>query len=161
MKLTAAIRPSDLQKALRKLNDVIKRKEGLSKQGLIKLGLRIESESKQRAPKDTGNLRASHFTTWGGNLPQTPSFVDKPGAKEQGGGAAVIARSFGDAVGREQAFVEEGVRVSVGVGAHYAVFVHETERNYRNGAWQFLKDAVDAVKPFALKLIAAEARRGK
>ena len=53
-----------LQKTLLNVNKQTSKIKNKTKEGMISAGLHIEAEAKRNTPIDTGNLRASGYTTW-------------------------------------------------------------------------------------------------
>ena len=120
---TSMIRVEGLDKALTQLNEAVRKIRFRTKQGMIKAGLYIQRQSQKLTPIDTGNLKASAFTVWGGGGRASAHFSGKD--------AAAMSMDHATAVAEERAAMPGGLMgdlspsVSVGYSAAYAVYVHE------------------------------------
>lgn len=140
----------------RDMRNQIKRIPGATAQGLISAGLILQAEAQKLTPVASGNLRASAFTIWeGGENNTTPSWHATTKVYEKnarGGWTKVVERALTpDELDNLQDAMEQGVatargiakkmRVVVGFGAAYSVFVHEIDAEHRVGQWKFLETA--------------------
>ena len=116
------IRLLGLQEALIGLKNELKELKAVSKQGLIRAGLRIQREAQIEVPVDLANLRSSAYTVW--------SRTQKPPAKTfTGDEATKVSESFATAVAESLQMLPsptgDKIAVIVGFGANYALYVHE------------------------------------
>ena len=135
----------------------IKRIPGVTQQGLIAAGLILQAEAQRLTPVASGNLRASAFTVWeGGENNTTPEWKDttKVYSKNAKGGwtkeseraltpeeLAELQESMEQGVQAAKGMAK-GMKVIVGFGASYSIFVHEmVDNQHRVGQAKFLEAA--------------------
>ena len=152
------IRVSGADNAILALNQRLASIKGVTLKELIRLGLAIQGRSQDYIKKDdhidTGNLRASAFTTWSTG-PEPKSVMAMSHGRKSGRELTPDEQAMFNAVYQEasQSAVKEVARnvpsfftagsVVVGYGAFYALFVHEdgVTRNW-TGA-KFLERAIN------------------
>lgn len=107
-----------LEKVLGNLDKQVAKIEGLTMEGLLEAGLKVQRVAQQRTPVDTGNLKNSAYTRKDGKL-----------------------------------------RVAIGFGAAYAIFVHEDlEARHETGQAKFLESALRDNRDAILKILQTRAR---
>jgi hypothetical protein len=142
-------------KVLANLNRAIAGIQGRTKQGTIKAGLLVKAESMRQTPHDTGNLKGSAYVDWnwgsGGSV-GAPAFKGKSAERlsSEYSGARGAAKSEASGLG--------DMVVTIGYTAFYAPFVHEIQKNYRSGNWQFLRNALAENSGKILDIIRQEAK---
>lgn len=132
MKLTG------MNTVLQNLNRAIAGIEGRTKKGMIKAALLVKGDSMRQTPRDLGNLAGSAYTehNW-----QTAS-ESVPKYKGPAAGKLYAEHSSRKAEGRQQIAGVDGLVSTIGYTAYYAPFVHEIQKNYTVGNWQFLRNAL-------------------
>lgn len=104
----------NLVKELEKVKDV-------TYQELIKTGLRIEAKAKKNAPVQTGNLRASGYTVFGGSSNTDEGITDSY-EKTRFSAATTIAKAVVKSAGKKDTVI-------TGFSASYAPYVNGTPGN--------------------------------
>lgn len=114
-----------LDKVIKNLNKEIAKINHKTKKGLLMAALMVKGASMRKTPRDTGNLVNSHFVVMKGG-------AEDPNAKSSGDFRGDDAAKVRDDTKRAQedarywADSRTGMQVAViGVGAAYAVYVHE------------------------------------
>ena len=133
------------------------------RRALIAEGLKIQAESQRMVPVDKGNLKGSAFTAWKGGMPSAGKF--------EGEDAGTLAAGHAAAQQEAMAQIFEGVKVSVGYSAYYALFVHENLEAKHGPSRQpipggpnqqakFLSKALDARRQKTLAAMTAAINKG-
>lgn len=139
---------------LANLNRAIAGIEGRTKKGMIKAALLVKGEAIRETPRDTGNLANSAYTqfSWAGAFEGgAPKFVGKNAGKLTEGYGSGRAAAHAEVAGAD-------LVATIGYTAFYAPFVHEINKNYRQGNWQFLRNALAKNEMKILGIIKEEAR---
>ena len=170
--MITGIKVSGIEDTLKGISEAVKAKGRGFRSGMIAAGLYLEGactesitnvlyslpEAPEKKRKRTGNLRASRFTIWtDGPIPVAPKFVELPGEESP-------TESFDEAMIDSQKEVCEKdtpsqMRVIVGYGAHYALFVHEgVEGKFEGFKWveMALREKQDNI----VRLITTEVSQG-
>jgi hypothetical protein len=142
-------------KVMANLNKEIAGLKTRTKSGMIKAGLFIKGESMRLVPVDLNNLRSSAFVDWnwgtGGNV-GSPGFKGKYAEQIESGHSTTISEEKGALQNTKN------LAVCIGYTAYYAVYVHEINKNYTVGQWQYLRDPLVTNHQKILDMIAGEAR---
>lgn len=127
-----------MDKVLANLNRAIAGIEGRTKKGMIKATLLVKGDAMRQTPRDLGNLAGSAYTehNW-----QTAS-ESVPKYKGPAANKLSSEHSSRKAEGRQQIAGVNGLVSTIGYTAYYAPFVHEIQKNYTVGNWQFLRNAL-------------------
>lgn len=142
-----------INKVLKNLRKELKKATKGSEKGMIRLGLEIKGISMRNVPIDFGNLRASHYVAWKGNVDSRP--VWKKGGSQTD--LVKLSTNHTRIVGEAVSTLDDG-DVQIGVSAHYAAIQHENlSFSHTVGGPKFLQNAIDNVTPRALKIIAQDA----
>jgi hypothetical protein len=144
-----------MDKVLANLNREIAGVVGRTKQGMLKAGFLVKGESLRQTPRDLGNLAGSCYMDWNwgaGASVGTPTFK----------GPAAVQLSSDYSGGRSTAKAEAkglgDMVVTVGYTASYAPFVHEINKHYKTGNWQFLHNSLNENSGKILDIIRQEAK---
>ena len=144
-----------LDNILKNLNKEIQNIKYRTQDGLLAAAFLVKARALPITPILTGNLRASAYVIGGETGKQHSLSRKMSGAMKQkmdmkytGGGSPKLERTM--AGGDPWAVI--------GYSANYAIFVHEIDRNYTVGHWQFLHTAIVESIGDILKIIKQRAR---
>lgn len=132
------IKLEGMDKVLARLNKEIAGIEGRTKKGMIKAALLVKGDAMLQTPRDLGNLAGSAYTehNWQTASASVPKYTG-PAA-----GKLSAEHSSRKAEGRQQITGINGLVSTIGYTAYYAPFVHEIQKKYATGNWQFLRNAL-------------------
>jgi hypothetical protein len=128
---------------MKNLGKEISRIQGVTLKGLIQAVQLIKADAVKNAPKKTGYLRSSGYVIWQG--------ADGTLKGEQ--------KDVGDDVKAEVLKGGKIIKVSIGFGANYAIYVHETNKNYVVGTWKFLTKSIANNQQNVIRLIKYHAKK--
>jgi glycerate kinase len=126
-----------LDKVVSNLNKEIAKIEGATAAGVLAAALYVSGEAVKNAPIDLGNLRASRFVTNGKVSESEGEFKGEDKSKFKRAHSALVNKSK-----KEAKQDKKSVMAIIGFSAFYAVFVHEINKNYKQGGWKFLEKAL-------------------
>jgi len=150
--LSSMITVTGIEETLEKLSQEIKKIQGRTLKGLIHAATYIDRQSMKNAPRLTGNLAASHaIILYTGPLKPTPRFKGEAAEKIGASYSLMSAESLSDV---QTDKLEGQDSVIVGVGAYYAIFVHEKHASRP----KFLERAIKEGQTIILEYIRKEAR---
>jgi hypothetical protein len=122
------------------LNSFITRMRHVALSTLIKIGFRIQGDAQRIAPVDTGNMKASAFTMWGGG--DSDKVVNqKPNYRKYGKSGKRLTKAQLDKLRSDhRAYIKkmktalptsrDKPTVIVGFGANYTLFAHEKTNRF-------------------------------
>lgn len=114
-----------VEKVMKNLNREVKKIKALSMQGLIQAAIVIHRDTDLSTPKipvDTGNLRASRFTTTGyGDRAGGGDFTGDDAGRMSADHSTVVSK----ASGQVKSSLKNRPILILGYSAHYAAAVHE------------------------------------
>ena len=143
----SVVRVEGLEDVLKTLNAQIKLIPFRTLKGMISAGLTIQRRAQKLVPVDSGNLKASAFTTWATKASSSsPSF--RQGKKGRKVDTAKLAADHAQVVAQSKASLSSQVflhpEVEVGFTANYAIYVHQDKeaKHPKGGEWKFLQKAL-------------------
>jgi len=161
------VKMEGLEKVMRKMKTAFSQILFITKDGMIAGALLLQRESQKITPVDTGNLKASAFTLWVGATISVPNFKDAGiRSKRTPQEMAKLNSVFTQAVTEATQVVNSVdrntvIRVLVGYGAFYAIYVHErvTARHTPPGQSKFLEQAANIHMQAIVKEVRMRSRK--
>ncbi len=127
-----------MDKVLARLNSEIAGIKNRTKKGMVTAALLVKGDAMRQTPRDLSNLVSSAYTehNWQKFSESAPKYRG-PAAEK-----LAAEHSSRKAEGREEIAGVDGLVSTIGYTAYYAPFVHEIQKNYTVGNWQFLRNAL-------------------
>lgn len=143
-----------MDKVLARLNSEIAGIKNRTKKGMVTAALLVKGDAMRQTPRDLSNLVGSAYTehNWQKFSESVPKYRG-PAAEK-----LAAEHSSRKAEGREEIAGIDGLVSTIGYTAYYAPFVHEIQKNYTVGNWQFLRNALANNEMKILSILKQEAQ---
>ena len=141
-----------IDKVVHNLAKAIDKIEGRTQAGILKAALHVRGEAQKLCPVDEGNLKNSAYTVSKDTIQDAEkSFKGKDAYKHS------IDHNMSVIKSKSETTKTKIPMAIIGFTAYYAVYVHEINKKYTVGQWQFLKTALEVNRKKTLNTIAREA----